>query len=126
MPGTRPIGIYYEHPDWFWLLFAELDRRGTPYVRIPAERHSDDASNGSVNRYGLVFNRMSPIRVPAGPQRQHPLYVELPRTPRAARGARRQRIIRVPGRDLEGAAAVAVAFAGPAVPGGCTRPRARP
>ena len=23
----RPIGIYYEHPEWFRPLFAELDRR---------------------------------------------------------------------------------------------------
>ena len=52
MPATRPIGIYYEHPDWFRPLFAELDRRGTPYVRIPAERHSYDASNGSGTESG--------------------------------------------------------------------------
>jgi hypothetical protein len=60
VPGTRPIGIYYEHPDWFRPLFAELDRRGTPYVLIDADRHSYDASNGSGAEYGLVFNRMSP------------------------------------------------------------------
>ena len=24
---SRPIAIYYEHPDWFRPLFAELDRR---------------------------------------------------------------------------------------------------
>lgn len=23
----KPIAIYYEHPDWFRLLFAELDRK---------------------------------------------------------------------------------------------------
>ena len=28
----RAIAIFYEHPDWFRPLFAELDRRGTPYV----------------------------------------------------------------------------------------------
>ena len=27
---ARPIAIYYEHPDWFRPLFAELDRRGRP------------------------------------------------------------------------------------------------
>jgi len=31
-----PIAIYYEHPDWFRPLFAELDRRGIPYARIEA------------------------------------------------------------------------------------------
>jgi hypothetical protein len=56
----RPIGIYYEHPDWFRPLFDELDRRGTPYVRVDAARHAYDASNGSGREFGLVFNRMSP------------------------------------------------------------------
>ena len=27
---ARPIAIYYEHPEWFRPLFAELDRRGIP------------------------------------------------------------------------------------------------
>lgn len=57
---TRPIGIYYEHPDWFRPLFAELDRRGTPYVRVNADRHRYDAANGDGSEFGLVFNRMSP------------------------------------------------------------------
>jgi len=58
--SPRPIGVYYEHPDWFRPLFAELDRRGTPYVKIPAERHSYDASGGLDADFALVFNRMSP------------------------------------------------------------------
>ena len=58
--NQRPIGIYYEHPDWFRPLFAELDRRGTPYSRIDATQHSYDATNGDGSEYGLVFNRMSP------------------------------------------------------------------
>lgn len=56
----RPIGIYYEHPDWFRPLFQELDRRGTPYEKLNADRHSYDATNGDGSQYGLVFNRMSP------------------------------------------------------------------
>lgn len=55
----RPIGIYHEHPDWFRPLFAELDRRGTPYVRIDARHHQYDASSND-GVYALVFNRMSP------------------------------------------------------------------
>ena len=52
------IGIYYEHPHWFAPLFAELDRRGTPYARLHAEHHSfDPADRPPVD---LVFNRMSP------------------------------------------------------------------
>jgi len=59
--GTRRIGIYYEHPDWFRPLFAELARRGTPYELINADRHRYDVSNGDgAATYGLVFNRMSP------------------------------------------------------------------
>lgn len=56
----QPIGIYHEHPDWFRPLFGELERRGTPYVRIDATRHSYDATNGDGREFGLVFNRMSP------------------------------------------------------------------
>ena len=58
--AQRPIGIYYEHPDWFRPLFSLLDRRGTPYLRIDAARHSYDATNGDGSEFGLVFNRMSP------------------------------------------------------------------
>jgi hypothetical protein len=52
------IGIYYEHPHWFAPLFAELDRRATPYTRLHAEQHRFDP--GSPPPYDLVFNRMSP------------------------------------------------------------------
>ena len=54
----RPIGIFYEHPDWFRPLFAELDRRATPYVKERADQHSFDPADGP--NYSLVFNRMSP------------------------------------------------------------------
>ena len=39
-----PIAVYYEHPRWFEPLFAELDRRGVPYVRLDAARHHFDTS----------------------------------------------------------------------------------
>ncbi len=58
MNKEKPIAVYYEHPDWFRPLFAELDRRGTPYVRLDARCHSYDAS-AKENEYALVFNRMS-------------------------------------------------------------------
>lgn len=60
MTNKRPIGIYYEHPDWFRPLFQELDRRGTRYELVNADRHSYDTTNGDGSQYGLVFNRMSP------------------------------------------------------------------
>ena len=60
MPATaeRPIALFHEHPDWFRPLFAELERRGTPFVRIPAAAHGYDPDEEPP--YSLVFNRMSP------------------------------------------------------------------
>jgi biotin carboxylase len=55
----KPLAIYYEHPDWFRPLFTELDRRGTPYVKLHVETHRwDDAQPSSP--YAVVLNRMSP------------------------------------------------------------------
>ena len=54
-----PIAIYYEHPDWFKPLFAELDRREIPYARIDASAHSYDPAETD-SPYSLVFNRASP------------------------------------------------------------------
>lgn len=55
----RPIAVYHEHPDWFRPLFAEMDRRGTPYVRVDARRHHYDIA-AREREYALLFNRMSP------------------------------------------------------------------
>ena len=53
-----PLAVYYEHPDWFRPLFAELDRRSIQYVRIDAACHAYDAT--AIDRkYALFFNRMS-------------------------------------------------------------------
>lgn len=54
-----PIAIYYEHPDWFKPLFAELEKRGIPFDKIDAVNHQFDISD-SAKKYSLVFNRMSP------------------------------------------------------------------
>ncbi len=55
----KPIAIYHEHPDWFRPLFAELDRRGLPYVRLDAAAHSYDPSETTVP-WSVVVNRASP------------------------------------------------------------------
>lgn len=55
---TKPIGILYEHPEWFKPLFATLDRRGLPYEPIHAESHSYNPSATSAP-YSLVVNRVS-------------------------------------------------------------------
>jgi len=57
--SKKPIGIYYEHPDWFRPLFAELDRRGIAFDRIDAGAHAYDPSESSAP-WSLVFNRASP------------------------------------------------------------------
>src|SRR6266852_5373728 len=56
---AKLIAIYYEHPDWFRPLFAELDRRGTAYLAIDAARHQYDPDD-TQSEYALLFNRMSP------------------------------------------------------------------
>lgn len=58
-PTIAPIAIYHEHPDWFRPLFAELERRDIPYVRLDAAAHRYDPSEREVP-YSLVFNRASP------------------------------------------------------------------
>jgi hypothetical protein len=56
---VHPIAILYEHPEWFKPLFAELERRGVPYVALHAAEHVYDPDEHEVP-YGLVVNRMSP------------------------------------------------------------------
>ncbi len=55
----RPLAVFYEHLEWFRPLFAELDRRGVPYVRLLAHRHHFDPDERECP-YALVVNRMSP------------------------------------------------------------------
>src|SRR5919199_2156051 len=54
----QPIGVLYEHPEWFVRLFAELDRRGIPYERVLAHEHRYDPA-ARLAPYRLVVNRVS-------------------------------------------------------------------
>ena len=54
-----PIAIYHEHPDWFRPLFAELERRDLPFVRLDAASHQFDPAESTVD-FSLVVNRASP------------------------------------------------------------------
>ncbi|HEX7334245.1 MAG TPA: hypothetical protein VF290_22255 [Pyrinomonadaceae bacterium] len=56
---SKTLAIYYEHPDWFRPLFAELDRRAFPYAMLDATQHVYDPGD-SERPYAVVFNRMSP------------------------------------------------------------------
>jgi hypothetical protein len=58
MGQQLPLAIYYEHPEWFQPLFAELDRRSIHYVRVDAGCHGYDATAAD-RQYALLFNRMS-------------------------------------------------------------------
>jgi hypothetical protein len=55
-----PIAIYYEQPNWFKPLFAELDRRGTKYVMLNAVEHTYSPGDRPEEQFALVVNRMSP------------------------------------------------------------------
>lgn len=57
--NKRRLAIYYEHPDWFRPLFAELDRRGTNYLRVDARCHGFDPRE-QTSEFDVFFNRMSP------------------------------------------------------------------
>ena len=56
----RPIAIYYEQPHWFKPLFAELERRAFPFVKLDATAHSYRIEDRPEQQYSLVVNRMSP------------------------------------------------------------------
>lgn len=56
---VHPIAVFHEHPDWFRPLFAELDRRGLPFLRLDSAAHTFDPSARSLP-YALLFNRASP------------------------------------------------------------------
>jgi hypothetical protein len=53
------LAVYFEHPDWFRPLFATLERRGVPYVKLDAGAHIYDLAEKQPE-YDLVFNRASP------------------------------------------------------------------
>jgi hypothetical protein len=57
--SLRPsIGILYEHPEWFELLFAELNRREIPWSPLHADQLLFDPEQ--LVPHALVVNRMSP------------------------------------------------------------------
>jgi hypothetical protein len=58
MNQELPLAVYYEHPEWFRPLFAELDRRSIQYLRIDAGCHGYDPT-ATDRKYALFFNRMS-------------------------------------------------------------------
>lgn len=54
----KPISIFYEHPDWFQPLFAELDGRGVVYKKDHLNGHLFNPCVDA-SPYSLVVNRVS-------------------------------------------------------------------
>ena len=59
MKKEKTIAVYYEHPDWFRALFAEMDKRGLAYEKVDAARHAYNPEENFTGNYSLFFNRMS-------------------------------------------------------------------
>ncbi len=55
---SRPIGIFYEHPEWFKKLFARLDERGLAYEKLHAGFHQFNPDD-TEPPYSVVLNRVS-------------------------------------------------------------------
>jgi len=54
----RPIGIFYEHPEWFKKLFNTLDAYHLPYEKLHAGFHQFNPLE-TQPRYSVVLNRIS-------------------------------------------------------------------
>lgn len=57
--NVEKLAIFYEHPEWFKPLIAELERRGISYDQLLAHNHTFDPAVRH-NPYALIVNRMSP------------------------------------------------------------------
>lgn len=56
---SKPMAIFYEHPEWFKPLFAKLEERGIPHEHVLAHEHHYEPDHQEVP-YSLVVNRVSP------------------------------------------------------------------
>jgi hypothetical protein len=54
---NKPIGVFYEHPEWFKPLFKKLDEKGLAYEKLHAGFHHYNPLDDP--RYSLVINRVS-------------------------------------------------------------------
>ncbi|NIS79371.1 MAG: hypothetical protein GTO14_03915 [Anaerolineales bacterium] len=72
--GHKRIAIYYEHPEWFKPLFAELEARGVSFEKLLASEHQFKPTARSVP-YDLLVNRMSPSAYTRG--HEHAIFFSL-------------------------------------------------
>lgn len=54
---NKPIGVFYEHPEWFKPLFKTLEQKGLPYEKIHAGFHHYNPLEEPA--YSVVINRVS-------------------------------------------------------------------
>jgi hypothetical protein len=54
------LAFLYEHPQWFAPLFAELERRHVPFLKLLAPAHFYSVDPLSRPNFKVLFNRMSP------------------------------------------------------------------
>jgi hypothetical protein len=54
-----PIGVFYEHDEWFEPMFREFERRGVAFERLLAHEHHFDPLDRE-HHYSLLVNRVSP------------------------------------------------------------------
>ena len=52
------LAVFYEHPQWFEPLFAELDRRGVDWTAIPIQDHTFDPADDRVPA-PVILNRLA-------------------------------------------------------------------
>jgi hypothetical protein len=57
--AAASLAFFYEHPQWFNPIFAELDRRGVAYAKVFAPEHFY-AAGEAAPEFRVLFNRMSP------------------------------------------------------------------
>ena len=55
----QALAFFYEHPQWFNPIFAELERRGVGFDKIYAPEHFYAAGEAGP-KFRVLFNRMSP------------------------------------------------------------------
>jgi predicted ATP-grasp superfamily ATP-dependent carboligase len=55
---SKPVGIFYEHPEWFKKLFAKLEERNIPYKKLHAGFHQFDPAD-TEPPFSVVINRVS-------------------------------------------------------------------
>jgi glutathione synthase/RimK-type ligase-like ATP-grasp enzyme len=56
---SKPMAIFYEHPEWFKPLFKKLEERGIPHEHVLAHQHHYEPDHRDIP-YSLVVNRVSP------------------------------------------------------------------